>query len=143
MKKRVPNKVFIPRKWKLATLTSAYSEIWSHAWVNLGGIMLCEASSHRGTNTVWLYLHKMSRVIKFMKMERGMVLLVRVWWTGKRRILYNSCSISDLHDKNILEIYFTTILPNCAFKSGQGGKFYVFLTQKHTYFTPSWFQYMW
>ena len=59
------------------------SESWQYSktWMNLEDIILNEIS-HRRTNTAWFHLHEVSKIVKFIELERRMV-VTRGW--GCRR----------------------------------------------------------
>lgn len=41
--------------------------------MNCADVMLREIASHRKTNTVWLYLYEVSKIVEFIESKHGMV----------------------------------------------------------------------
>ena len=74
-------------------------------------------------NTVWFYLHEVSRVAKFIEIESRMV-VTRGWGKGGNvELLFNGYRILDLQVEKVLEIGCTTMwiyltLLNCMLRNG-------------------------
>ena len=66
--------------------------------MNIEDIMLREAS-HKKTNTAWIHLHEISKIIKFIETESRMVGGREKW-----KDLFNAYSISDLQDENFCRL---------------------------------------